>query len=62
VGDSFQWTYKDQKPKVFYPAGDRLLVNEDGSMTIRFVTDDKGVVTGVEERWVRRRQTIARKS
>jgi hypothetical protein len=60
-GDSFQWKYKDQKPKVFYPAGDCLLVNEDGSMTIRFLVNDKGAVTGVEERWVRRRQTISRK-
>ncbi len=60
-GDSFQWNYKKDKPRVFYPAGDRLLVNEDGSMTIRFLMDDKGAVTGVEERWVRRRQTIARK-
>jgi len=61
-GDGFQWNYKQDKPRVFYPAGDRLLVNEDGSMTIRFLTDETGAVTGVEERWVRRRQTIPRKS
>jgi hypothetical protein len=61
-GDSFEWNYKNQKPRIFYPAGDRLLVNEDGSMTIRFLVDSNGIVTGVEERWVRRRQTIARKS
>ena len=61
-GESFQWKYKNQKPQVFYPAGDRLLVNEEGTMTIRFLVDDKGAVTGVEERWVRRRQTVARKS
>ncbi len=60
-GDAFQWNYEQDKPRVFYPAGDRLLVNEDGSMTIRFLVDDKGAVTGVEERWVRRRQTIPRK-
>jgi hypothetical protein len=61
-GDSFQWKYKDQKPMVFYPAGDRILVRDDGTMTIRFVVDDAGAVIGVEERWVRRRQTIARKA
>ena len=61
-GESFHWIHRNGKPQVFYPAGDRLLVNEEGSMTIRFLVDDKGVVTGVEERWVRRRQTISRKS
>lgn len=61
-GDGFQWNYRDQKPRPFYPAGDRLLVNEEGSMTIRFLTDDAGRVTGVEERWVRRRKTVARQS
>jgi hypothetical protein len=61
-GDSFQWIYKNEKPRVFYPAGERLFVSEDGTMTIRFLVDDAGAVTGVEERWVRRRQTIARKS
>lgn len=60
-GDDFQWNYKQDKPRVFYPAGDRLLVNEDGSMTIQFLVDDTGAVTGVEERRVRRRQTIPRK-
>ncbi|HWA26430.1 MAG TPA: hypothetical protein VG734_12290 [Lacunisphaera sp.] len=58
-GDSFQWNYRDQKPRTFYAAGDRLFVNEDGTMTIRFLVDDKEVVTGVEERWVRRRKTVA---
>lgn len=61
-GDYFQWSYRGQKPRIFYPAGDRLLVSEDGSATIQFLVDDTGKVTGVEERWVRRRQTIARKS
>ena len=61
-GDSFQWIHKDRKPLIFYPAGKRLLVNEDGSMTIQFLLDETGAVTGVEERWVRRRQTIVRKS
>lgn len=61
-GDSFQWNYKNHPPRVFYPAGDHLLVNEDGTMTIRFLVDASGAVTGVEERWVRRRQTVARKT
>jgi len=61
-GDSFQWIYKNGKPRIFYPAGDGLLVSDDGSMTIRFLVDATGAVTGAEERWVRRRQTIARKS
>lgn len=61
-GDSFQWNYKADKPRVFYPAGERLLVNDNGTMTIRFVVDESGAVTGVEERWVRRRQTIPRKA
>lgn len=62
-GDSYQWNFhKDTKPRIFYPAGERLLVNEQGNMTIRLLVDDKGTVTGVEERWVRRRQTIARKN
>jgi len=60
-GDSFQWNWKSDKPRPFYPAGDRLLVNEDGSMTIQFLVDETGTVTGVEERWVRRRKTIPRK-
>ena len=61
-GDGFQWNYKDQKPRVFYPAGDRLLVSEDGTMTIRFLVDDAGAVTGAEERWVRRRKTVERRT
>jgi hypothetical protein len=61
-GDSFQWIDRRDRPRVFYPAGDRLLVNADGTMTIRFLVDDQGTVTGVEERWVRRRQTIPRKT
>jgi len=61
-GDSYQWIDRHDKPRVFYPAGDRLLVNEDGTMTLRFLVDDTGAVTGVEERWVRRRDIIPRKS
>jgi len=61
-GDSFRWQYKDQPARVFYPAGESLLVNEDGSMTIRFLVNDQGTVTGVEQRWVRRRQVVQRKT
>jgi hypothetical protein len=61
-GDTFQWCIRDEKPRVFYPAGDRLLVNEDGTMTIRFLAGDSGAVTGVEVRWVRGRRTIQRKA
>jgi len=61
-GESFQWKHRDQKPQVFYPAGDRLLVNEEGTHTIRFLVDEKTrAVTGVEERWVRHRQIVQRK-
>lgn len=59
-GECFEWNFKDHPPRPFYPAGDRLLVNEDGSMTIQFLVDDRGVITGVEERWVRRRKTVSR--
>lgn len=62
AGDEFQWNYRDHKPRPFHPAGDRLLVNNDGTMTIQFLVDDTGRVTGVEERWVRRRKTVERKT
>lgn len=61
-GDAFLWNYKDRVKRTFYPAGDRLLVNEEGNMTLRFIVDETGAVTGVEERWVRRRQTVPRKA
>lgn len=61
-GEVFQWNYKDRVKRVFYPAGERLLVSEEGNMTLRFLVDDTGAVTGVEERWVRRRQTVPRKT
>jgi hypothetical protein len=60
-GDSFHWIHRNGKPRVFFPAGERLFVSEDGSMTIQFLLDETGAVTGAEERWVRRRQTIPRK-
>lgn len=55
---AFHWIYKERDPMVFYPAGPRLLVIEDGTMTIEFLTDDEGHTTGVEERWKRRRKTV----
>ena len=39
-----------------------FLVNEDGTHTIRFLVDDQGAVTGVEERWARRRGILPRKT
>lgn len=56
------WHYLKREPTVFLPAGDSLLVSDDGKMTIEFLMDDSGEVTAVEERWVRRRKTVPRKS
>jgi hypothetical protein len=61
-GDAFTWQYLDREPKVFCPAGERLFVAERGGMTIEFLLDANGTVTGVEERWVRRRKTVPRAS
>ena len=30
-GDTFRWTCKTDPPRVFHPAGDRLLVNESAT-------------------------------
>lgn len=60
-GDSFYWSYRKGKPRAYFPAGERLFVNESGTATIQFIVDGAGVVTGVEERWVRHRKTIPRK-
>jgi hypothetical protein len=54
----FTWTYKDHDPMPFYPAGENLFVIEDGKMTIEFLEDENGNITGVEERWHRRRKTV----
>jgi hypothetical protein len=59
-GDCF-WQYQQHPPQIVYPAGDRLLVTGDGRMTIEFKVDEKGTVTGAEERRERFRQTIPRK-
>lgn len=52
------WQYSDWEPGVFLPAGDALFVSEKGDMTIEFVVDDNGVVTGIEERWDRRKNWV----
>ncbi|MEO6006004.1 MAG: hypothetical protein ABIZ04_20210, partial [Opitutus sp.] len=59
-GDTFTWQSLEPKPNVFRPAGPNLLVSEKGHMTLQFIVDEMGAVTGVEERWVRRRKTIPR--
>lgn len=58
--DGFTWQYLDRQPSAFHPASDRLFVHDDGHMTIEFLVDDAGNVTGVEERWKRFRKTIPR--
>jgi len=62
--DGYVWPYRksDRSPRLFYPAGERLLVSADGRMTIEFLVDDKGAVTAVEERWHRGRQVFSRKT
>jgi len=52
------WQYLERDPRLFYPAGDSLLVNEEGDMTIEFLWDEKGKVSGVMERWKDRRNKI----
>ncbi|MCF3649711.1 hypothetical protein [Synoicihabitans lomoniglobus] len=59
-GDTYTWTYQEDEPRTFHPAGERLLVKDDGKMTIEFQVDETGTVTGVEERWHRRRQMVAK--
>lgn len=56
----FTWQYREAKPRPMFPAGERLLVSEDGRMTLRFQVDDAGAVTGVEERWHRGGRTLPR--
>lgn len=60
VGESFEWTRGKGDPQLYHPAGDRLFVRADGQMTLEFLVDGTGVVTGVEERWHRGRRTIQR--
>jgi hypothetical protein len=51
----------DREPRLFYPAGEYLLVIEDKSMIIKFLYDEKGNVTGAEQRWENRRNKVSRK-
>jgi hypothetical protein len=62
--DAYCWPYreKDDKPRLFHPAGDRVFVSTDGKMTIEFKVDERGAVAGVEERAARYRQTFPRKA
>jgi hypothetical protein len=59
-GEGFTWQYLDRPPADFFPAGPRLFVSEKGTMTMEFLLNERGEVTGVEERWVRRRKTVPR--
>lgn len=56
--DGFTWTYRDQDPMEFYAATPHKLVRDDDEMTIEFLLDEAGNITGVEERWHRRRKTV----
>ena len=56
----FTWQYLEKEPIFFRPAGPQLFVAEHGKMTLEFLLNEDGVVTGVEERWVRRRKTVPR--
>lgn len=58
-GDAFTWTYRDKDPLVFFAAAPQKLVRENGKMTIEFLVDEDGKITGVEERWHRRRKTMS---
>jgi len=58
--DTFTWQYLEREPAVFRPAGPQLFVSTSGHMTIEFLKNESGEVTGVEERWVRRRKTVPR--
>lgn len=62
-GDAYHWGIPQaRKPRVYYPAGERLLVSADGKATIEFKVDEQGVVTGVEERAERYRHTVPKQA
>ena len=52
------WQYLDREPGLFLPVGENTFVNEAGDMTIEFLVDDEGEVTGVMERWEDKRNKI----
>jgi hypothetical protein len=64
--DGFTWTFRNHdewdedriKTMDFHPAGTHLLVRNDDKMTIEFLIDEDGQITGVEERRERRRKTV----
>lgn len=56
--EDFTWTYREQDPMTFYAATPHKLVREDDEMTIEFLQDENGAITGVEERWHRKRKTV----
>ena len=60
--DGYLWQTRRGKPRLYYPAGERLIVSADGKMTVEFKLDDQGVLTGAEERWERGRHTVPRKA
>jgi hypothetical protein len=61
--DGYLWqTSRSRKPRIYYPAGERLLVSADGKMTVEFKLDDQGALTGAEERWERGRHKVPRKA
>lgn len=52
------WRYLDREPSLFLPVGETILVNEAKDMTIEFLVNKEGEVTGVMERWEDRRNKI----
>jgi len=61
AAEGFTWTYREQDPMAFYAASNNTFVRDDDEMTIQFLVDDDGNVTGVEERWHRKRKTVPAK-
>lgn len=59
---NFTWTYREQDPIIFHPASSHKFVRENDKMTIEFLVNEAGEVTGVEERWHRRRKTVPAQS
>lgn len=55
------WQYSYGKPQTLHPAGERLLVSDDGKLTVCFKIDENGAVIAAEERRERHRETFARK-
>jgi len=60
VDDGFTWQFRDHKPHRYFPAGDRLFVEENGHTTLQFIVDEAGTGSGVEKRGHRSRKTLQR--